>query len=267
MKRVITLLPLVAVLLTATSVFGQEKEVRKTNPYAVGIGFDVDGSLGAVNIGVPLELRIGRVTDPFTLHIGERISYHTGGDSSEVYWDTYYNMYLCMPTVSFTQFSTYVLGRWNAYRDKDFFAFVGAGYYFNLNTRGTVNIDIPNVSYIGGFHYTYNDELRRFWCSDMLNPVSHSLRFELGCGMPLFDFTIFMSVDLTGNFDRNVVRNELYFDRNCVERDMLPQPVSAPGSSYTAINLASIKDIDNATRDRVFFGVGLKFYLFSGYLK
>ncbi|KWW30986.1 MAG: hypothetical protein AUK63_669 [bacterium P3] len=237
---------------------------KNINPYALGVGFDFEGSFGAVNYGIPIEFRFGKTTDPFTFHIGERFSFHNGGDDSSLYYDPLYGLWLHEPTISFTQFSTYFHARWNCWRDNEFTAFVGAGYYLNFNANARVNIDVPNISYINNqFVYTYGDGSRRFYCSDLVHPLSHSLRLEAGIEMPLFELTVFCSIDLTGNFKRNVVKNNIYYDPSLVYRDVTTYPVDG----FSAINLATLEDINDATRDRVFIGVGLKFFLFSGYFK
>ena len=264
MKRFFTpLFLLAAFILSANNPTQAQYAKDKYKPLSLGIGVDFDASFGAFNWGIPIELRLGRTTDLFTVHIGERISFHRGGDDSSAYWDPNYGMWLFEPTVSFTQFSTYIHGRWNCYHTSEFTGFIGLGYYFNVNANPRINIDIPNISLIGGnYVYTYHDGTRRFYCDDLINRTSHSLRFELGFGNPVFEFTAFVSFDLTRNFKRTVVRNNVYYDPYCIDRDVNTFPIDA---SYKPINLASLEDINDATRDIVFFGCGLKFFLFSGY--
>lgn len=260
MKRFLTLLSLVVFGLLATP-----HSQAQINPYAMGIGLDIEGSFGAYNVGIPIEFRLGRTTDPFTLHLGLRTSFHNGGDDSAAYFDPHYGIWLYEPTVSFVQFSPYIAGRWNFYQGSDFTAFAGAGYYLNFNTNARINMDIPNVSLIGGSYvYTLHDGRRRFHCDDMINRTSHSLRLEVGAHMPVLEFTVFLSFDLTHNFKRKVVDNNVYYDQTCIDRHVY---TFQPAVGYVPINLASLEDIDDATHDVVFFGCGLKFFLFSGYLK
>ena len=260
MKRIFTL-----TLLTVAWLLAVPTTQAQTNPYALGIGMDIEGSFGAYNVGIPVEFRLGRTTDPFTLHIGERISFHNGGDDSASYFDPNYGCWLYEPTVSFVQFSTYIAGRWNFYQNSNFSAFAGAGYYLNFNTNARINLDIPNVSLIGGSYvYTYHDGKRRFYCDDLVNPISHSLRLEVGAHMPAMEFSVFIAIDLTRNFKRNVINNNVYYDQTCFDRNVY---TTQPATGYVPINLASLEDINDATRDIVFFGCGLKFFLFSGYFK
>lgn len=266
MKRFLTPLFLLAVTVLSVPTITQAQRAKDNiRPIALGIGVDLDASFGALNWGIPIEVRLGRTSDPFTLHIGERISFHRGGDDSADYWDPGYGLWLYEPTVSFTQFSTYIHGRWNFYRSLDFSGFVGAGYYVNFNTNPRINIDIPNISYINGSYvYTYHEGRRRFYCDDLVNRMSQSLRLELGVGNPVFEFTVFMSFDLTRNFKRSVIRNDVYYDPYCVNRNVCTYPVD---NTYSAINLGSLEDINEATFDIVFVGCGLKFFLFSGYFE
>lgn len=263
MKRILTPLFLLSVMVLATPTTQAQRAKDNIRPIAVGIGADIDGSFGAFNWGIPIEVRLGRASDPFTLHIGERISFHRGGGDSSDYWDPGYGMWLFEPTISFTQFSTYIHGRWNCYRSSEFTAFVGAGYYMNINTNPRLNIDIPNISLINNnIVYTYHDGRRRFYCDDLVNRISHSMRIEVGAANPVFELTVFLSFDLTRPFKRSVVRNNVYYDPYCIDRNVYTFPVDA---TYSAINLASLEDINDATRDIVFVGCGLKFFLFSGY--
>lgn len=265
MKRFLFSLFLLTATLTSISTSTQAQNNFWIKPVAMGIGVDIDGSFGALNWGIPIEVRLGRPSDLFTFHIGERISFHRGGDDSATYWDPFYGLWLYEPTVSFTQFSTYFQGRLNFHRAKDFSAFVGAGYYLNFNVNPRMNLDIPNISYINNnYVYTFHDGTRRFYCDDLINNISHSLRFEIGIENPIFDFSFFMSFDLTRNFKRNVIKNNVYYDRYCNDRDVRIYPLN---EHYSAINLGSLEDIDDATRDILFVGCSFKFFLFSGYFK
>lgn len=234
------------------------------SPLAIGFGFDFGVSVDAFNFGLPLELRLNSLDDRFTFRIGERISFHEGGDDSAVYADPFFNAFLFEPTLGFTQYSTYAAIRWNFLEiDRHVVLFAGLGYYFNVNRRGRVKMDIPSISYIHGSEvYDFGGDSReRYYFDDVVNPISHSARFELGLECSFMEFSMFLSFDITKPYNSYNISQDVYYDIHAVDREIHYEPMP----SNVSANFYSFRSIQNAVSDVCFFGMSLKFFLFGGW--
>ena len=234
-------------------------------PFAIGIGADFGVSTEAFNFGFPIELRLNSLDDRFTFRFGERISFHEGGDDSAVYDDPYFHSLMWQPTVGFTQFSTYAAIRWNFLEiDRHVVLFAGLGYYFNVNRRGRVYMDIPTVSYIHGnpvYDFGNGRDFKRFDFEDIVNQISHSARFELGLECSFMELSMFLSFDITKPYNIYNASQNVYYDINGIDDvihyEQMPGNVEA--------NFYSFRNIQYAMTDICYFGMSLKFFLFGGW--
>lgn len=268
---------LLIVLLASLSVIGRSQEVNtirldgiaidepRNNPLSLGVGFDLRVSDQAYNFGIPVELRILSPSDDFTIHVGERVSFHYGGDDSTDYYDNYFGMWLWQPSVGFTQFSTYLDVRWNFFHvsEKDALYF-GLGYYFNVNTFGRAYIDVPNVSYISGrYQYSYNrDHPLRYHFDDLVNPVSHTLKAELGFEASFLEVSLYCTFDVTKPYKRAVADSYKAYDVTGHDRSIRDYSFTND-SRYLGVNFYSFNSIADAVRDLCYFGISLKVFLFG----
>lgn len=234
-------------------------------PISIGFGFDFSASYKAFNFGFPIELRLNDVYDRFTFRIGERFSFHDGGDDSAIYYDPYFLTDMWQPTVGFTQFSTYAAVRWNFLHfddEWDAVLFAGLGYYFNVNTRGRVDLDIPSISYISGtevYDWGSGRDFKRYRFDDIINPISHTLRVELGVECAYFELSMFLDIDITKPYNFANASQDVYYDVHAVDPNIHYDAM--PG--FLSANFASFKNIRSAMDDVCYFGMALKFFLWG----
>lgn len=233
-------------------------------PLSVGVGADFRVSRSAFNFGFPVELRLFSPNDKFTLRIGERFSFHRGGNPEIDYYDPYYDAYLFEPELRFTQFSTFFGVRYNVLKlDHEGTGawFVGAGYFLNINTLGKIVMDRPSVAFINN-RYVYdggNRGFEKFDCPDIVNPISHTLQIETGLEFSFMEISLFLDIDLTDSYNRSVVKSNLYYDANGFDHTIRDTPLS---SNYIGANFASFREINKAISDICFFGMAIKFFIY-----
>lgn len=242
---------------------------KSFSPLAVslGLGIDFRVSRDAFNFGFPIEVRLLPPSAPFSFRIGERISIHEGGRDSSDYYDPYFRRWLWKPTLGFTQFSTYCEGRWNFlhFSQKDAL-YVGVGYYFNVNTQGRVYLDIPNVAFINN-QYVWDasrHKTTRYWFDDLLKPVSHTLKIEVGVEASFMELSMFCTFDLVKPYELSALYNNVNYDIEARDRNIYTGDPHPGDNRYVASNFSSFREIDHAIHDLCYFGMALKFYIFGG---
>ena len=257
MKKIFALLTLI--LIVSASSFAQ-----RLTP-SLGLGFDFSVSYSAINFAIPVEARFGDVDDNFTFRIGERISWNHGGDDSNIYYDPYFDFWLNEPEVAFTQYSTYAALRWNFIHFLDNpngALFLGVGYYFNVNTLGRAYLNNPSIAFINNnYVYEYRSCSDRYHYDELINPISHSLRLEFGVECDFFELSLFGSFDLTSPYNWDGVHSNVYYDPYHADQVLHNDPQVS--SSYLCANLGSFTEVHQAARDIGYFGMAIKFFLFS----
>lgn len=253
--------------------------------FAPGAGFEVDFSGNSTNFSFPIELRLFSVENQFNFSLGERITLRkTSKDENAVQDYTYYCA-LLNPYINYEQYSTYVNARWNIVRfcDTNFVGiFVGAGYYFNVNTNGKVFVDVPTQgpwldSHHLLEHYNWQDGTgwQVYRCESLLHRISQSLRLELGFTTPGFEISVFAMMAVTNPVNLKTADMTLYYDRNHHNDQLSMHPVTIPDgettneyTSYLPIRLADYAVLyNNSLYDRVSVGFSIKAHLFTGYYK
>lgn len=234
-------------------------------PVSIGFGADFAVSDDAFNFGFPIELRLNAVNDRFTFRVGERFSFHEGGDDSAIYFDPYFAEYMWQPTIGFTQFSTYAAVRWNFLdfnEEYDPVLFVGLGYYLNVNTNGRAYLDIPSISYISGrevYDWGNGRDFKRYSFDNLVNPISHTLRVEFGVECTFLELSLFLNIDITKPYNFSNAAKDVYYDVHAVDRNVHYDPKPR----YLSANFASFKNIQSALDDVCYFGMALKFFLWG----
>lgn len=281
---------LVSCLFSMVLCYGQEvetpsQEASAGSPvvlsFAPGAGFEVDFSRACTNISIPVELRIFPVTGHFNFAIGERFTMHRGRLDTAAVFDRRYYSWLEEPYMTYNQISTYLTARWNIIPyggDNKVALFAGATYLLNLNTNGKVYIDAPRQGpwppYPTQETYTPVEGygLRAYRSESLLNPVSHSLRFELGFTTPGFEVLVYAMLPMTNPVNLNTVSSELWYDRTCQNNELSTQPVIIEDgiSPYLPITLLT-EDGHQAFYDDVMhrytLGFSLKAFIGTGWFR
>lgn len=250
--------------------------------FAPGAGFEIDFSNNCTNFSIPIELRLFSVENQFNFALGERINLRkTNKDENQVQNFDYYCA-LRTPYINYEQYSTYVNARWNIVRfcDTNFVGiFVGAGYYFNINTAGKIFIDAPTQ---GPWlddrnlpdHYMWQEGAgwQAYRCESLLHRISHSARLELGFTTPGIEISLYAMLALTNPVNLATADQTLYYDRYHRNDQLSTHPVTIAGgdetheySSYLPVRLADYAVLYNGLYDRVSVGFSLKAHLFTGY--
>lgn len=251
--------------------------------FAPGTGFEIDFSGNATNFSIPIELRLFSVENQYNFAIGERITLRKSNkDENPVQNYTYYCS-LLNPYINYEQYSTYINARWNIVRfcDTNFVGiFVGAGYYFNINTAGKIFIDVPtqgpwqddaNNHYELPDHYTWQEGTgwQTYRCESLLHRTSHSLRLELGFTTPGFEISLYGMMAMTNPVNLETASQTLYYDRNHQNDQLSSHAVTNTNgvTSYLPIKLSDYAILYNSLYDRFTIGFSLKAHLFTGYYK
>ena len=234
---------LVSCLMVTALCCGQEVEpvAQESTPkaplvltFAPGAGFEMDFSRACINISIPIELRLLPVGHQFNFALGERFTLHRGHqDENAVFYQEYYS-WLLEPYITYDQISTYLTARWNIIRfggDNKVGIFAGATYFFNINTNGKVYLDAPQQGpWHGADQPTYEPMegygRRDYRCESLLNPVSHSLRIELGFTRPRFEVLLYAMLPVTSAVNLTTVSTELYYDRTHQNNELSLDPVT-----------------------------------------
>lgn len=251
--------------------------------FAPGTGFEIDFSGNATNFSIPIELRLFSVENQYNFAIGERITLRKSNKDENAVQNERYYCSLYNPYINYEQYSTYLNARWNIVRfcDTNFVGiFVGAGYYFNINTAGKIFIDVPTQ----GPWDRHNMQSTYLWrdgtgwqtyrYEHLLNRTSHSLRLELGFTTPGFEISLYTMVSLTNPVNLGAISDTLWYDRNHRNDQLSDHPVSVASgditheaTSYLPILLPDYAVLYSSLYDRFMIGFSFKAHLFTGYYK
>lgn len=288
MKRGLSIL--VSCLIAISLCYGQDTEPPAQEAsangqfvlsFAPGAGFEVDFSRACTNISVPVELRLLPVGGSFNFAIGERITMHRGHKDADPVFDQRYYSWLEEPYLTYDQISTYLTARWNIIPyggENKVGLFAGAAYLFNLNTNGKVYLDAPRQGpwppYPTQERYDPMDGygLREYRCEALLNPVSHSVRFELGFTTPGFEVLLYAMLPMTNPVNLTTVSSELYYDRTHANSELSTVPVTVvdgitPYLPITLLQEGSHQALYDDVMGRYTLGFSLKAYIGTGWFR
>ena len=252
--------------------------------FAPGAGFELDFSRACTNISIPIELRLLPVGHQFNFAIGERITMHRGRrDENPIFFRDYYT-WLEEPYLTYDQVSTYLTARWNviAYGgDNRIGLFAGATYLLNVNTNGKVYLDAPQQGPWPPYPIQDVYEplkgygLRDYRCESLLNPISHSLRLELGFTTPGFEVLLYAMLPMTNPVNLTTVSSELWYDRTHVNNELSTEPVPTVLEDGSITPYLPITLLDNDSHlmlyddvmHRYTLGFSAKVYVGTGYFK
>ena len=287
MKRRLSIL--VSCLMSIALCYGQtgDSPVQETPAggqfvlsFTPGAGFELDFSRACTNISIPVELRLLPVGNHFNFALGERITMHRGRiEENTVSNYDYYSM-LQEPYLTYDQISTYLTARWNIIPyggDNKIGVFAGAAYFFNLNTNGKVYLDAPRQGPWQGADqptYEWMDGYgrREYRCESLLNPVSHSLRFELGFTTPGFEVLLYAMLPMTNPVNLTTVSSELYYDRKHANNELSTVPVTVedgttPYLPVTLLQEGGHQALYDDVMGRYTVGFSLKAYIGTGWFR
>lgn len=288
MKRRLSIL--VSCLMSIALCYGQtgESPVQETSAggqfvlsFTPGAGFELDFSRACTNISIPVELRLLPVGNHFNFSLGERITIHRGHKEADPVFDQRYYSWLEEPYLTYDQISTYLTARWNIIPyggENKVGLFAGAAYLFNLNTNGKVYLDAPQQGpwppYPTQERYDPMDGYgrREYCCESLLNPVSHSLRFELGFTTPGFEVLLYAMLPMTNPVNLTTVSSELYYDRTHANNELSTVPVTVvdgttPYLPITLLQEGSHQALHDDVMGRYTVGFSLKAYVGTGWFR
>ena len=249
--------------------------------FAPGAGFELDFSHSCTNFSIPVELRLLPAGNQFNFAIGERFTMHRGQqDENTVFFHEYYS-WLEEPYLTYEQISTYLTARWNVIRyggENKVSIFVGVTYLFNVNTNGKVFLDAPQQGPWPPYPTQDVYEpmngygLREYRSESLLNPVSHSFRFELGFGTPAFEVLLYAMLPITNPVNLNTVSTELYYDRTHSNNELSFYPVEiedgiSPYLPVTLLQESGHQALYADIMQRYTWGFSAKVYLGTGWLR